>query len=119
VLPEIERSLAERDVGEQHVLSAAAANLLRWVRNQPTDKFLLGCTPVVEDAIRSRELRLGAEWPRENLPALVEVLCDEVTRNTPFTLKRVGWKSYFEEQSRIHFSQNAPTDMMVIAQVPV
>jgi hypothetical protein len=119
VLTEIERRLAERDVGEQYALGVEAASLLRWIRNQPTDKFLLGCTPVVEDAIRSRELRLGAEWPRENLPALVEVLCDEVTRKTPFTLKRVGWKSYSEEQSRIHVSQNVPTDMMVIAQVQV
>lgn len=119
VLPEIERSLTERDVGEQYALSAESASLLRWIRNQPSDKFLLGCTPVVEDAIRSRELRLGAEWPRENLPALVEVLCDEVTRKTPFTLKRVGWKSYSAEQSRIHMSENAPTDTTVIAQVQV
>lgn len=119
VLPEIERRLTERDVGEQYALSAESASLLRWIRNQPSDKLLLGCTPVVEDAIRSRELRLGAEWPRENLPALVEVLCDEVTRKTPFTLKRVGWKSYSEEQSRIHVSENVPTDTTVIAQVQV
>lgn len=117
VLPEIERRLAERDVGEQYALSAEAASLLRWVRNQPTDKLLLGCTPVVEDAIRSRELKLGAEWPRENLPALVEVLCDEVTRTTPFTLRRVKWMSYSEEQSRIHVRHNAPTGSVAISQV--
>lgn len=117
VLPEIGRRLEERDVGEQYGLGAEAANLLRWVRNQPTDEFLLGCTPVVDEAIKDHELRLGAEWPAENLSSLLEVLCEEVTRKTPFVLKRVRWKSYSQEESRIHVSTNALTELSVIVQV--
>ena len=48
-------------------------------------------------------------------PALIEILCDEITRKAPFTLKRVKWKCYSEEQSRIHIGHGAPTELIVAA----
>ncbi len=93
VLPGMKVAMDEPDVGERYGLSTEAANLLRWVLAQPKDSLLMGCTPVVEEAIRERKLRLGEEWPSDNLAALIEVLCDEITAQTPYVLKPVGWKT--------------------------
>ena len=95
VLPEIKASLAQPDAINGYGLSAEAANLLRWVLEQPKTARLLGCSPLVEEAIRKNEVRLGAEWPSENLPVLIDLLCEEVSRRTPFNLKPIPWKTGF------------------------
>jgi hypothetical protein len=102
VLAEIQGALAEPDVIAKYGLSAEAANLLRWVFDQPKASLLLGCTPILEDAIRKNQVRLSDEWPAENLPALIDLLCDEVTRRTPFNLKPIPWKTtYSGTQTRV------------------
>jgi hypothetical protein len=93
ILSEVEADRNAPDVGETYGLSAEAANLLRWVLDQPRSSLLMGCTPLVEEAVRARTLRLGEEWPSDNLAALIEVLCDEVTAQTPYVLKPVSWKT--------------------------
>jgi hypothetical protein len=115
VLSEIEADRNAPDVGERYGLSAEAANLLRWVLDQPKTSLLMGCTPVVEEAIRDRKLRLGEEWPSDNLAALIEVLCDEVTAQTPYVLKPVGWKSPYwggRVDTRVRLTKaRAPADV--------
>jgi hypothetical protein len=117
ILPEVEAMLAEPDVAGSYGLSAEAANLLRWARGQPKGSLQLGCTPIVEEAIRDDELRLGAEWPKENLPALVEILCDEVTSRTPFQLKPIRWISHREEQTRVRIAEAPTTERATAAMV--
>ena len=115
VLPEIEAALSAPDITTGFGLSAEASNLLRWVKAQPKNKLLLGCTPIVEDAIRKYELRLGAQWPSDNLAALIEVLCDEISTRTPFILKRIPWMDYSREHSRIRITEDSCSENAVIA----
>jgi hypothetical protein len=60
-------------------------------------------------------LRLGEEWPSDNLAALIEVLCDEVTTQTPYVLKPVGWKTPYwggRVDTRVRLTKaRAPTDV--------
>lgn len=120
VLPEIQQAVVEPDVIERYGLSAEAANLLRWVRGLPKSALLLGCTPIVEEAIREKKVRLGDGWPSDNLPALIDLLCEEVTRQTPFDLRPVPWKSnYSGFQTRVRVTKASKPEPDIIKQVAV
>jgi len=107
VLPEIEAILAAPTLEESFGLSSEAASLLEWTRNLAPDKLLLGCTPVVEEAMRRHALPLGGDWPAHNLPALFEILCEEISERTPYRLKAVRWDEHGQRLTRLRLGRPA------------
>lgn len=57
-------------------------------------------TPVVEPVMGS-QIGVTAKWPEENLPALLQLLVEEITEKTPFALGLVPWKEHGQVRNRI------------------
>jgi ankyrin repeat protein len=97
------RIIEERNrpsLAKQFGLSGDAALLLTWIVAQPAEKMLGSWTPVVEPNMDS-EIGFQAEWPKENLPAFFQMLCDEINDKTAYNLSLIPWKESGQLYTRI------------------
>ena len=90
---------------QQFGLSHDAARLLEWIESKDKKELLGPWTPVVEPAIAS-EIGITSQWPEENIPALIQMLADEITEKTNFQLSLQPWKEHGQVRTRIKVARN-------------
>ena len=95
-------------------LTPDAARLLEWIESRDRKEMLGNWTPVVEPAIKP-EIGIAADWPEENLPALLQMLSDEIREKTDYDLSLQPWRENGKLLTRIKVSRrNARANAMKV-----
>ena len=87
-------------------LTCDAARLFEWIETREKKDMLGSWTPVVEPVIAS-EIGITSQWPEENIPALLQMLADEITEKTNYRLGLQPWKEHGQVRTRIKVGQKA------------
>lgn len=93
-------------VQKKYDLSPDSSALLTWILDLRPEEFLSSLTPAVEDCLET-DIGITVEWPKENLPAYIELLVEEINEKTEFDLRTQRWKDYSREQTRIRVKKKA------------
>jgi hypothetical protein len=96
----IEHDLNKPSLEQRFGLSYDAARLLEWILALRPEDMLGPWSPVVEDRLKS-EIGVRAEWPADNLPALFQMLVDEINAKTDQLLSLQPWNEQGRTKSRI------------------
>jgi len=101
---------------QKYGLSKDTSALLKWILSLHPSDYLGNLTPTVED---NAKLKIGFEtkWPEENMPALVQMLLDEINEKTEFRLKIQMWKDYSTHKTRISVNRSIPEIDRVVRQI--
>jgi ankyrin repeat protein len=96
----LDRPTLEKKFG----LTPDAARLLEWIETRDKKEMTGNWTPVVEPAIDT-EIGFSSDWPEENLPALLQMLADEISEKTTYDLSLQPWKESGDVLTRIKVSK--------------
>jgi hypothetical protein len=110
----VEEYMATPTPEQRFGLSYDAARLLEWIEAVPKDQYLGAWTPVVEPRLKS-EVGLQAHWPADNLPALFQLLVDEINAKTDWQLAIQPWRENGQERTRIKVARKATPDQDLAA----
>ncbi len=97
-------------------ISQDAARLLEWIEGLRDKDYLLKWTPVVEDQLE-KKIGLTCPWDKENFPAFLAELLNELNDRTPYELALQPWKCYSECKTRIRVSRKKSDESVLIQQI--
>ncbi|MBI5818663.1 MAG: hypothetical protein HZA88_06710 [Verrucomicrobia bacterium] len=83
---------------QKYGLSGAAGQLLRWIERIAAADGTL--TPTVEDHLH-QQIGLDPEWDRNNLPAYIVQLVEEINENTDYRLRVQPWTHCNQVMTRL------------------
>ncbi|MEQ1853288.1 MAG: hypothetical protein ABMA01_17045, partial [Chthoniobacteraceae bacterium] len=105
----IQHELSQPPLEKRLGVSPDAAKIIAWIETLQPGELLCRYTPVVEDACE-RRIGISQPWARENFPAYLEMLVDEINENTHYNLRVQAWTHYSQVKSRIRVAHKK-TDM--------
>lgn len=85
---------------KKYNLSPESSALLKWIQELRQDEFLNGLTPPIEEHLKV-DIGIKTDWPKENLPALIGLLVEEINEKTEYELRTLPWKYFNEHHTRI------------------
>jgi hypothetical protein len=112
----IQTELSRPGLAERYGISSDAAKLLTWIEALPADRFTGPWTPVVEEA-NDRWIGISCPWSKENFPAYLQMLLDEINQHAGYDLALQPWHQHGTIKSRIRVARKRSGIENVVKQV--
>ncbi len=116
VISAIEELKSLPTLRERYGLSEEASKLLEWIEGLKDEDYLLNWTPTIED---HQEKKIGFQFKseKENFPAYIQELVDEINLKTEYELKLQPWKHWSEWQTRVRVSKKESDEAALVRQI--